>query len=277
MKAMAECPTVYARLEVEEGRLCSEELDRHLVAVAEASVLLYSRLGFQGPLEPLALAAAVHDIGKVLHNVADAAKVRALKEGRASGRLSFQFHELLSAAVLGYYLWLYGDLSEEEAAVAVRAVAMHHQGLRGVSAETYHEGLAWLAARYAALTEEQRKLIADTMACILRSVAKRLSRLPARVADILESIANSIENGAVNPALSLEHATRLLPVWLKIGSTVPRYARIAAGMLMLADNAIARAALQPTCKAGASTYVSEALWLYQTLLRKERSKQQSKA
>ena len=251
----------YARLELREGWKSPawECLDTHLACVAAVAAAIQEAVAGEG-VELAAVSGLVHDIGKALYSVSGRDTI-AWIEGGGEGSLSFRYHEVLSAALLGTYLWFNGTDGYWE---AVRAVAMHHQGLRGVSAHVYSEGFTWIAAAYSRLPQDGRSEVVELMTSSLGQAASMLPEGLADAAKLVEGLAKWMRDLGVHAIVeALNHGRTLLPHWLAaVGDTFT--ARTVTGSLMLADSAVARTALEKTAgpdAAKVSTYVREALLL----------------
>ena len=273
----------FARLETYRGsenelRVFYECLDEHLADVVVAAVHLLKPLtGVQNNyIEALALAAALHDVGKALHNIFYRSLVERILAKELEGRLSFRYHEIMSAAILGAYYWDLGGLEQETASIALRAIAMHHQGLRGVSAHVYSEGLAQLSSMYSRLPESYREDLHEMISDVIEGVANRLSEnnQMKSVVSALKNIANAVSSLELRLDTALDEASTLFPTWIKVRKELATRSRIITGLLMLADSAVARAKA-PYGSSEASKYSAEALWLYRAYVshQLQRSKQ----
>lgn len=233
---------IYARY---EGPSCAEPLSDHLANVAEKARRLAERLA-KGHGEYAELAAALHDLGKALHNV--------LHQGRRP--LSFPYHEVLSAAVAGYYLWNDGR-DPAEIVKIVRPVLLHHQGLRGVSAATYSEGLASISIWMDELRQRgSLGQLINGMRNVLNNVAGRLSPSAAKT---LRDIALKLSEKWLVKAV--ESASTLMPRWASPPDlATARVARHITAAVMVADNCVARDALRH-CGNSASRYVEDVEYL----------------
>ena len=261
---------LYARLECRDGTLVSEPLDQHLYNVAVAAAMLAERL-YRDRLaaEAACIAGAVHDAGKVLYNLLEEERIRRVEmEGcTRDWRLTFPYHEILSAALYAFTAWRRGLDTIDR--IVSRAVLLHHQGLRGLEARTYIEGAAEVAARASGINGE--RLIAE-VARLLRSIAERLSREPLApcqaAVEKLASLADSLEEREATLPAVLEHAPIIVPEAARIiDARHARTARIAAGVLMIADNAVVKLCAPSSTEA--SVYVEEAKWLAKHLIQYE--------
>ncbi|AEM38376.1 CRISPR-associated HD domain protein [Pyrolobus fumarii 1A] len=269
--------SLYARFECVETsggyKLVKEVLVEHLVGSAIAACALAKRLGVDQRFAMLA--AAVHDIGKVLHNFLNKRRIEDTERRgcESKWRLSFRYHEVLSAAVYGYHMWFHGESSQDSAIVA-RAVLLHHQGLRGLETRVYLDGLAWISARVAGMKSGERGEFINNMRDVIVEVAESLSRckvgveelrpccevckkVSRDVAEDLKHLADTLERVGIEPIL--EHASTLLPHWASVQEDKAVEARRVSGVLMLADNAVARM----HCREESSTrlYPEEARWM----------------
>ncbi len=257
---------LYARLECRGGALASESLDAHLYNVAVAAAMLAERL-YRDRLaaEAACIAGALHDTGKVLHNLLEEERVRRVeREGcTRDWRLTFPHHEVLSVALYAYTAWR-GNLDTIDR-IVTRAVLLHHQGLRGLEARTYIEGAAEIAVRAARVNGE--RLAAETVR-LLRLVARALGRENLGyckiAAERITSLADQLENGEVQLPAVIEHAPIVIPGAARIEPGYTRTARITAGVLMIADNAVVKLCAPSSTEA--SVYVEESKWLAEHLL-----------
>ncbi len=257
---------LYARLECKAGRLVSEPLDSHLYNVAVAAAMLAERL-YRDALAAQAacIAGALHDTGKVLYNLLEEKRVRRVEEEGCTRdwRLTFPHHEILSAALYAYTAWR-GGLNAIDR-IVTRAILLHHQGLRGLKARTYIEGAAAIAVKAARVDEE--RLAAET-ARLLRLVAGALRREALdhcrAAAERLTSLAGKLEQGEAQPPAVLEHAPIVIPEAARVEPGYARVARITAGVLMIADNAVVKLCAPSSTEA--SVYTEESKWLAEHLL-----------
>ncbi len=176
------------------------------------------------------VAGALHDVGKVLFNATNKGLIAKIEECVPGSvgklRLSFPYHEVLSAAIYSTYLWFERSEIKDEERMVVRAILLHHQGLRGVAASRYLEGLSEIARRVEGIDEEVSEEIAE----VFKEVAKRLRGL-----DELNEIADFVDSFGIYRIL--ENATITFTL-IKV-EDVSR-GRALSGALMIADNAVAR-------------------------------------
>ena len=259
---------LYARLECkkvgEELVRIEEGLEEHLYNVTVVAASLADRLyGDKLIVKASCLAGALHDIGKVLHNLVYRWLVERLLRGcTTEGRLSFFYHEVLSAAIYATAAWLSGWMERLDR-MAARAVLLHHQGLRGLEANVYIEGAARIAGLLARVDEQAAR---NAMYIVLSGAAKRLedSRVCGDIAERLWRLAELLREARITIAAALEHAAVILPRIASLVESDARTARIVAGMLMIADNAVVKLCVPNSTEA--SIYTEEAKWIASRVL-----------
>ncbi len=221
---------MYARIECldkERKVVRKEDLGEHLVGVAKYAKLAIELLRFPNLSNQAMIAGALHDVGKALFNVIYSGYVRKIEMCEVEDSLSFRHHEVLSAAIYATYLWFRKDTIADEDRMIVRAILLHHQGLRGASASTYLEGLAELARlvnKAKDVEEIERKV-----KLLLNDVGDRLN------ANEIKEVGDFVAELGLPQVL--EHA-RVTFDLIRIEQKVTE-ARALAGALMIADNAVA--------------------------------------
>ncbi|MGC9015005.1 MAG: CRISPR-associated endonuclease Cas3'' [Thermoproteota archaeon] len=126
--------TFYARYECSKEGTLVEDLVAHLRNVGNLAFTIAEKI-LPDYKNSAKVAGNFHDLFKVVFTrVPDCQK-------EPEGRMSFAHHEVVSAVFLANYLTKVDlNLSDEEMKAAVKAVLLHHQGLRRISSGEFFNG-----------------------------------------------------------------------------------------------------------------------------------------
>jgi CRISPR-associated endonuclease Cas3-HD len=204
---------MYARAECRNGRWCGEPLVEHLLNVANIARNLAVRLGWERYAKEAYLAGLLHDIGKALYQ----------RPCRGEGdRLSFKGHEVISYLLIVNcysYRCINTDLE-----IVGRAVALHHQGLRGIN------------------------LSAIEIDSTVENIIRKGDIKPLE--ELIKELARKVDNNIIER----DEVERLVEHVNKIGVTKREAiwrsntaGRAITAILMLADNYVATMAVRSAC------------------------------
>ncbi len=237
-------PGPYARLEIRKCKTCvAESLSDHLAAVAKTFIWLYRWFSGIDPPTEAVVAAAVHDIGKLLYNRTRLEKVKLSgEECNRDYSLSFPGHEVLSAAILAAYGMAAG-WNPRITAVTVRAVLLHHQGLRGLELGVFKGLLTQVKNELSKLrcngSKCGLKMLLQDAANVVETVANRLSIIHDSTAKALMDLTHRLPRLAYRVERLLASASTLATI-AYVEEAWVEDARIITGLLMIADTGVAR-------------------------------------
>ncbi|HLI46857.1 MAG TPA: CRISPR-associated endonuclease Cas3'' [Geobacterales bacterium] len=176
----------YARYDCNEGNIIEEDLIEHLKNTGELAKQIAAKV-LPTYVNAARIAGDFHDLFKVVYqDLPDCSK-------NSKAKLSFRYHEILSGVFLANYYLKIDDLGlgEDEIKASVRAVLLHHQGLRAISYEDFIRGYSYI----------RKRIYSKGISVVLQDVQYILEKLNYKVSTLtedflkFESILKFLEGG----------------------------------------------------------------------------------